>query len=309
MNSRKFLTLILLLGMLPAAAQEPREADVEVFCGAELKYADVNFIRLYDLLIYLTPGVKWHMGNDWMLAAQAQIPIFNNGYFDYTPDGRRYEMTRLSNVSISKELHFEQARQHLKLSAGLFNQERWGADVKWMMPLNSWLLLNAQGGLTRHWAIGTNFGDDSESQFNGRWLATGQAGANVFLDRWNTEFRLSGGRYINKDWGFELDVMRHFRHCTVLAYAQLHKRGEDYARHREAGGFILVMMLPPYDKKLTSRNGRVVFRPASNFRFTYNAQSDGVSMGRYVTDPEENERELPVRVSWGLGGASNQSEK
>jgi hypothetical protein len=45
----------------------------------------------------------------------------------------------------------------------------------------------------------------------------------------------------------------------------------------------------------------VVFRPASNFRLTYNAQSNGFSMKQYNTDPEENERTYPVRIPWGTG--------
>ena len=57
------------------------------------------------------------------------------------------------------------------------------------------------------------------------------------------------------------------------------------------------MMIPPYTKS----KERVVFRPASNFRLTYNAQSDGYSMKKYMTDPEENERTLPMRMPWGTG--------
>ena len=57
------------------------------------------------------------------------------------------------------------------------------------------------------------------------------------------------------------------------------------------------MMIPPYEKK----RERVNYRPASNFRLTYNAQSDGYSMKKYNTDPEENERTEPIRIPWGTG--------
>jgi hypothetical protein len=57
------------------------------------------------------------------------------------------------------------------------------------------------------------------------------------------------------------------------------------------------MMIPPYGKKKDA----VVLRPASNFRLTYNAQSDGYSMKKYITDPEENERTEPIRIPWGTG--------
>lgn len=302
---KNILAILLFACSLYSHAQQPA-GQVELFCGADLKHADVNFIRLYDILINLTPGVKWHLGKDWTVSGQAMLPIINNGYLSYTPDAKRYEMIRLSNASVAKELHFDEARQHLKISAGLFGLDRWGGDLKWMMPVNDWLLLQAQAGLTNRWALGFDLHTNSEGDFGNKWIATGIVGANIYLKPWDTEFRVSAGRYINKDYGAQLDVMRHFRHCTILAYAQLHERGTGYADHLEAGGFKVIMMLPPYKKY---DKEKVVFRPASNFRLTYNAQSDGVSMKMYTTDPEENERELPIRMAWGVSNSSNLNEK
>lgn len=34
---------------------QPRPRQVAIFCGAELNYADRNFLRLYDVLLNLTP--------------------------------------------------------------------------------------------------------------------------------------------------------------------------------------------------------------------------------------------------------------
>ena len=293
---RKLLMTLALVAAVHIYAQDEAghstSPQVELFCGADLNYADVNFARLYNLLINLTPGVKWHLGNDWLIAANAWVPLINDGY------DSRYHMARLNTAVVSKELHFENARQHAKISVGLFSRERWGADVKWMMPVNDWLLLNAQAGLTKHWALGFDMYGNSETDFDGKLTATAIAGANFYLTPWNTEFRLSGGRYINEDYGAQLEVMRHFKYCTITAYAQLHERGNTrYSNHTEAGGFKVVMMLPPYQK----RTKKLVLRPPSNFRLTYIAQSDGISMRMYNTDPEENERQLPMRIGWGTG--------
>lgn len=46
-------------------------------------------------------------------------------------------------------------------------------------------------------------------------------------------------------------------------------------------------MLPPYKRTLRKVN----FRPASNFRITYNNQADEYANKGYFTDPEQNERE------------------
>ena len=101
------------------------------------------------------------------------------------------------------------------------------------------------------------------------------------VDRYNTELRVRGGRYMYEDYGIEGECMRHFRHCSVGVYAQYSDKG------KENGGFKVVMMLPPYKRK----RHKVNVRPASNFRLTYNIQADPYSMGMYNTDPEENERE------------------
>lgn len=281
---------------------QPKIADtpLEVFCGVDLHYADVNFLRLYNTLVNLTPGVKWNMGNDWQLAAQAWVPIINDGF------ETRYNMIRLSTLALSKELHFSSIHQNLKISAGLFGKERWGADLKWMMPVTDWLMVQAQGGLTRHWALGFALEGGSESEFTVKnekstapkdWVATATVGARVYLRPWDTEFVATGGQYLYKDKGLQLEAMRHFKYCTVSLYGQLHKRRKGmYTNHREAGGFKIIVMLDRKGWRAKTNDGIMQFRPASNFRLTYNAQSDTESMRSYTTDPEENERILPMRI-------------
>ena len=304
---KKIVTILLLLVALTGRAQAPK-GQVELFCGAEMEYADVNFHRLYDILLNLTPGVKWHLGNDWQVAGQLWVPIVNDGYLD------RYSMWRLNMAVVSKELHWQSARQHVKLSAGLFNKERGGMDVKWHYPVTDWLMLTAQAGVTMRWALGTKLGGDSESDFGEDWKVSGIAGVNVWLNPWQTEIRLSGGRYIDGIWGSELDVMRHFRHVTIEAYAQFHEASPNsFYKHKISGmfsvydrkqtaGFKIVVMLPPYKKS----DRKFVLRPASNLSLGYNGQQDEVTMQMYHTDPEENAREYPVSVPWGISNVQNQ---
>ena len=301
---KKIVTILLLLVALTGRAQAPK-GQVELFCGAEMEYADVNFHRLYDILLNLTPGVKWHLGNDWQVAGQLWVPIINDGYLD------RYSMWRLNMAVVSKELHWQSARQHVKLSAGLFNKERGGFDVKWHYPVTDWLMLTAQAGVTMRWALGFK---SSESDFGEDWRVSGIAGVNFWLNPWQTEIRLSGGRYIDGIWGSELDVMRHFRYVTIGAFAQLHEASPNsFYKHKISGmfsvydrkqtaGFKIVVMLPPYKKS----DRKFVLRPASNLSLGYNGQQDEVTMQMYHTDPEENAREYPVSVPWGTNSAQNQ---
>ena len=88
------------------------------------------------------------------------------------------------------------------------------------------------------------------------------------------------------------EAMRHFRHCTVGVYAQYSDQG------KENGGFKIVMMIPPYKRKVR----KAMVRPASNFRLTYDIQGQPYAVKMYTTDPEENEREGHFdrnRLRWG----------
>ena len=290
----RWIVFLCLLALLPEKGRAQQAGQVELFAGAELSYADINYLRLYDVLINVTPGVKWHLGKDWQVAGQVYLPLINDGY----PE--RYDMIRLNMANISKEIHFDEAKQHFKVTAGLFGMERYGADLRWMYPINSWLMVHARLGLVNHWALGFNLQNDAtESEFEtSQWSKFGVAGASVWLNPWATEFRVSGGRYMNGDNGLEGEIIRHFNHCSVSLFAQIHERYQSTGGSNDkSGGFRVVMMIPPYKKS----HEKVVFRPASNFRLTYNAQSDGYSMKKYNTDPEENERTLPMRLPWGTG--------
>ena len=284
---RRIFVVLFCLQIFFAGTRAQQNTQTELFCGVELDYSDVNFIRLYNTLVNLTPGTKIHLGHDWQLAAQAMLPIDNSGY----PE--RYNMIRLSMANVTKTFRFPHANQYFKLSAGLFGQDRYGADFRWMYPVNNWLMLNARFGITSDWALGFDMSSNSESTFNRDWRSIGIAGVSVWLDRWSTELRMSGGYYLNKDKGLEGEVMRHFKHCSVSLFGQYH---DVLDRYRETVGFRIVMMLPPYKKS----HEKVVFRPASNFRLTYAAHS-GASMAKYMTDPEENERTYPIRIPWGTG--------
>lgn len=106
-------------------------------------------------------------------------------------------------------------------------------------------------------------------------------GAQVYLHRWNTQLSAKGGRFVYGDYGIVGEGFRHFKHVSVGVYASYSDRA------KENGGFKVVVMLPPYKRN----RHRVNFRPASNFRLTYNIEADPYSNTMYKTDPEENERD------------------
>lgn len=262
-----------------AVAQEKTSLSrVEIFAGAELHYRDLFYTKMYEVLLNLTPGVKWHIGRHWQLAGQAIIPVYN----DY---GDRYKKIRLNMAVLSKEWNWE-GKQFLKVSGGLFGKERYGLDAKWMYPVNGWLALDGQLGITGFCSMA------AEWECSPMKRVTGLVGMNFYLEKVNTEFRLHGGRYIFEDYGVTAEAMRHFKHCTVSVYALYSDQW------KETAGFKVVMMIPPYKRKVR----KVSVRPASNFRLTYDINGLSYAAKMYTTDPEENEREGHFdrnRLHWG----------
>lgn len=276
--NRALLLYLTMIFPLVGWTQSAQEAKVDLLMGAELNYRDLFHNKVYEVLVNLTPGVKWYMGNQWQLAGQAIVPVYN----DY---GARYKRIRLNMAVLSKEWDLN-GRHFFKASSGLFGGERYGLDIKWMYPVNSWLALDMQAGFTGYCSMAVGWECSRMERL------TGQGGVNIYIEKVNTEFRLHGGRYVYEDYGVRVEAMRHFRHCTVGLYAQYNDK------EKETGGFKIVMMIPPYKRK----TNKVNIRPASNFRLTYEANGLPYAVRMYTTDPEENEREGHFdrqRLRWG----------
>lgn len=253
--------------------------QVDLFMGVDLNYRDI-FISgsVYEFLINLTPGIKWNMGKGWQATTQALIPVYN----DY---GDRYKKIRLNMAVLSKEMSFR-SRWYMKVTGGLFGKERYGLDVKGMYIATNWLAIEAQAGLTGYCSMAAGWEASTPKRL------TALIGTDVYLNKWNTQFRIRGGRFVYEDCGGIIEAMRHFNHCTVGVYAQYSNLG------RNDAGFKIIMMIPPYKRKRRTFN----IRPASNFRYTYRVNGDPYSNIMYTTDPEENEREGWFdrdRLKWG----------
>ena len=66
---------MLWLMAVSACAQSASTTRVDVFAGVDFNYRDIYHNKVYELLINLTPGVKWHLGNHWQLAGQVLVYI------------------------------------------------------------------------------------------------------------------------------------------------------------------------------------------------------------------------------------------
>lgn len=297
---KKIYLIIYITTLCWSHANAGNDKGVNIFCGTDLTYQATDHLRLYDILLYLTPGVKWNLGHEWQFAAQAGVPIVNDGYDE------KYSHITIKNLTVAKQLHFN-SHLHLKVSGGMFSRHRYGLDVKWMGIVNNWLAFTAQGGFVGKYSAYDVWGFDKMNTL------TFLLGSKMYLQPWNTELGIYGGRYINKDYGAEGEVLRHFKYCTVSLFGQIHeKRSYILQGNRFSGGFRIVILLPHWYWE----KGKVRVRPASNFRLTDIITTERTLQKMYYTDPEENEREgwfNKDEVRWGAnlmdGEGGNHDEK
>ncbi len=259
--------LFLMIAAPMRLSSQPRSGTVDIFMGADFNYRDIYFNnRVYDVLLNLTPGIKWNMGHRWEVAAQALVPVVNQY-------GDRYKKVRLNMAVLSKQLAVGE-HWKMKLSGGLFGSERYGLDLKNMFVINPWLAFTAQMGWTGYCSMAVDWEASTMKKF------TVEAGPEVYLHRWNTEISVRGGRYLYGDYGVTGEGYRHFKHVSVGIYASYSNKG------KEDAGFKVIVMLPPYKRSARKVN----IRPASNFRLTYSVEANGYANATYFTDPEQNER-------------------
>lgn len=274
---RKVLFAIVMGVLLPwsvSAQEEKPKTRLDIFAGVDFQYRDLHWNKFMEVMVSLTPGMKMQWGNNWQLATQVIIPVYND-FGDY------YGKVRLGITSLSKE--FLLGTNHLKVSAGMFSRERYGLDVKWMLPVTDWLAFDAQLGYTGYWSPQLGEGTLPDR-------VSGWGGARFWLGKWKTEGRVRGGYFAYGDWGALAEIYRHFRHVSVGAYGQYSNKGGLGA------GFKVVVMLPPYRQKVRKVN----FRPASFFLLSHNVMADPYSVKMYETEPEENDRQGWFQsASWG----------
>ena len=269
--SRHFPLLVALLALFlcigqPKAKGQSTAPGIDFFSGLDFNFKDMDYETQYKFLIRLTPGFKWNMGNHWQMAGKVVIPIVNQY-------GTDYSFVQVSALNVSKELNIRSF--YLKPTIGVFSQNRYGVDLKAFLPLCDWFAFEGQAG----WVGSVFMFPYWEIVAPNRFVGT--IGGDIYLPRWNTQFRGVVGKYLYDDFGCEAEAMRHFNHTTISVYGQWSNM------YSFDAGFRIVIMLPPYRRTHRAVN----FRPASNFYLSYTVMYQQFNNLMYCTDPEENLRD------------------
>lgn len=273
------LVLISLISA-PFCHAQSNPGEVDIFAGVKFDYRDIYFNRLFDVLVQVTPGVRWCFAEGWDAAAQVYVPVYNTF-------GPAYKAATLNTASVSYQTRLGR-KWAVKGSAGIFSDECYGLDFKSMYMATSWLALEGELGLCGYGRYTLTRIDYSEPT-----NVCALAGGAIWLKPWSVLMRGRAGRYVYGDWGCDAEAMRHYKHTTVGIKARWSTRiGPTF-------GFNITVMLPPYQRK----RRKVNIRPAADFELNYINRSDYHANVTYRTDPEENARQgwFDYRVApWGL---------
>lgn len=259
-----------------------QRGEFDFFCGLDFNYRDVINDKQTELLVNLTPGLKWMPWPHTTVEVQAWIPVVNHY-------GKHYRNPRMNIMAVSHEMKVL-SRLALKPSLGFFSQERWGMDVKAMYPLRDWIAFEAEIGYTGYVSMTEGW------QMSKLSRAIILPGVDFYIPVWNTQVRVFGGHFLHDDTGLVVEAMRHFRHYTIEAYAEYSSKGLHESGMN--GGFKLTFAIPPYHRS----HKRVNFRPASTFCLSHDINADARCNRVYETDPEQNSRTgwfLPDIFFWG----------
>lgn len=222
---------------------------------------------MYEFKINLSPAVEVALWRGSKLTAQVIIPVFN----EY---GHLYDDVRPGFVTLSQSVRLPY-NIYLTGTIGTFNSNRWGVDVQAERPFanerfTADVRLSYTGwGRWGEWEGTDNihpfkFGFDKSGMF-----ITGSIGGSYYVPKYNTQISLHGERYLKKEYGLRLDLIRHFRYCSIGLYGMwVEGAGNDGVN----GGFRFQVTLPPYKYKRKGYIPRVM--PSRNTGFAYNAGNE-----------------------------------
>lgn len=239
---------------------------VDIVVYPEISFRNIKLEKMYDWLVNLSPAIEFSAWKGMKFTGQVIFPLVNQY-------GEQYKQIRPGYITVSQQVRFPY-NWFAKVTTGIFNQDRWGMDLKLFRPLtNQRFALKMQAGLT-----------GASSFWNWQWYysvperLTWSIGGQYYNPRYNVQCQVSTGRYLAGDYGMRVDMMRHFRHSTVGFY------GLKTNKSNMNGGFYITVALPPYKQK---RN-KIRITTAGYFNLEYNAGADFYYGRIYKTDPGEN---------------------
>lgn len=244
--------------------------------------------QLYEIQFNIAPAVEVSLWKGMLFTGQIIFPLKNDfevldikENVDYKSRNFLYashegDYIRPGFVTISQDIRLPH-QWFGNLTIGNFNAHRYGMNGH----VNHFFKGN-------QWSIAGNAGLTGSSHFlQGQWVTdpintfTWRVTAGYFYPRFNLQFGLSYGSYLNNDKGFRADCSRHFGSTTIGFYA-MRTEGDSN------GGFKFTI---PFPTAKRNRKHILRVRTPKYFDSDYNA-GYAVFYGKdYETRPNENQTE------------------
>ena len=242
---------------------------VDIVVYPELSLKNLIITQIYQVLFNLSPAIEVSLWNGMKLTAQVVFPVYNDGFGVYAGKVHPGFITVEQTVRLPYNIWST-------LTLGMFNAGRYGGEVSFFHPFKD-ERFSVEGaiGLTS-----TYYWNKFELVYGTKKRLTWNVGGSFYWPRYNLQFTGKVEQYLLGERGVRVDVIRHFRYCSIGFYAM---KAKDI---RSNGGFRFQVALPPYRYKRRGYVPRVM--PSNNMGIAYNAGNERVYYRNFRSNPSEN---------------------
>lgn len=242
---------------------------VDVLVYPQLAFKNLVLTQIYQVLFDLSPAVEVSLWKGMKLTGQLKIPVYNDGY------GSFEDKVHPGHLTISQRFRLPY-NVFGKVTVGYFNADRYGIDAEFFHPFadERFSVMARVGGT----AIG--YWDGFRLHYDPEMTLTWTVGGSFYWPRFNTQFNLKVERYLKEDRGVKLEMIRHFRYCSIGFYGMKAK----YAKAN--GGFRFQVALPPYRYKRYKHWPRIDTSP--NMGLVYNSGNERYYYKEYKAEASDN---------------------
>lgn len=266
-NNSKSLVLSNIDKNIDKKSRLNKKWSADIFFYPQFRFKNSMLNKMYLVQTNINPTLHLNMWRGATFTTQLIIPIFN----EYSVDESR---VRPGYITFSQQFTLP-GNFHLLATAGIFNVQRAGVDLKVFKNITTNIGAYGQVGVTG-WSL-LYFDHWYFSDFN---RVNWRAGVNYYLKSKNVLLNFNVSRYLDNDIAARGEVIRYFKNASIGFYIQS-LQYEDYSIN---GGFFFTIALPPRNKG----NRKVRLSTAEHFSLEYVARPYTKRGVLYRTAPHEN---------------------
>lgn len=229
---------------------------VDILVYPQLYFKNVIVTQVYQACVELSPAVEISLWKGSKLTAQVIFPVYNDGYYHEMEKVRPGYLTLEQQVRLPYNIW-------LKGVVGVFDTRTYGGELSFFHPFkDERFSVEGKVGL-----VGIGYFDGLDSfVYNGQKRCYWSVGGNFYWPMFQTQFKVRAEQYLQKEKGVRVEMIRHFKYCSIGFYAMK-------AQHAKSnGGFKIAVSLPPYKYKRRGYIPRVSTSPVTGI--SYNAGNE-----------------------------------